>query len=195
LNYACNLGTWFVFNPAIGATGDGAFGVNARHRFSHLADGTSNTLGVAEVKSNTPYKRNNNAVAARGAGVPTTAAAVAALIETLGGDSFNTDTGHTEWVDGRVHQTGFTTTLPPNTNVQVNVGGTVYPDADFNNQREGSHATNSCYAAVTARSYHPGGVNALVMDGSVRVFNNGIDLAVWRSLGTRAGGEVVSAVE
>ena len=31
--------------------------------------------------------------------------------------------GHTQWVNGRVHQTGFTTTFPPNTVVRV-VGGT-----------------------------------------------------------------------
>jgi prepilin-type N-terminal cleavage/methylation domain-containing protein/prepilin-type processing-associated H-X9-DG protein len=192
LNYACNVGTWLVFNPATRTTGDGAFGVNVRYRFSQLSDGTSNTLGVAEVKSNTPYKRNNNAVISRGTGVPASTAAVAGLIEAPGGDVFLPDSGHTEWVDGRVHQTGFTTTLPPNTNVRVTIGGTVYEHADFNNQREGSHATNICYAAVTARSYHPAGVNALFMDGSVRVVNDGINLAVWRALGTRAGGEVAT---
>jgi prepilin-type processing-associated H-X9-DG protein len=192
LNYACNLGTWMVFNPATGATGDGAFGVNARYRYADLTDGSSNTLGVVEVKSNTPYKRNNNAAAKLGTGVPASAAAVAALIEAPGGDSFNSDSGHTEWVDARVHQTGFTTTLPPNTNVQVTINGTVFKDADFNNQREGSHPSNICYAAVTARSFHAGGVNGLLMDGSVRFFSDSVRLEVWRALGTRAGGEVAT---
>ena len=81
--------------------------------------------------------------------------------------------------------------LPPNSNVQVTINGTVFRDADFNNQREGSHATNVCYAAVTARSFHPGGVNVLLMDGSVRFVSDGIALATWRALGTRVGGEVV----
>jgi prepilin-type processing-associated H-X9-DG protein len=49
------------------------------------------------------------------------------------------------------------------------------------------------YAAVTARSYHPGGVNALFMDSSVRYIANSIDQATWRALGTRNGGEVVDA--
>jgi prepilin-type processing-associated H-X9-DG protein len=47
------------------------------------------------------------------------------------------------------------------------------------------------YAAVTARSYHNGGVNVLLMDGSVRFVTSGLSMATWRALGTRAGGEVV----
>jgi hypothetical protein len=29
------------------------------------------------------------------------------------------------------------------------------------------------------------------MDGSVRFFKDGVDLAVWRALATRSGGEIV----
>jgi prepilin-type processing-associated H-X9-DG protein len=47
------------------------------------------------------------------------------------------------------------------------------------------------YAAVTSRSFHPGGVNVLMMDGSVRFVRNSIAQATWRALGTRAGGEVI----
>ena len=43
---------------------------------------------------------------------------------------------------------------------------------------------------AAARSYHPGGVNVLLADGSVRFVRNTIDAATWRALGTRAGGEV-----
>jgi prepilin-type processing-associated H-X9-DG protein len=42
-------------------------------------------------------------------------------------------------------------------------------------------------------SYHPGGVNLLFLDGSVRFVKESIDRASWRALGTRSGGEVVSA--
>src|SRR4029078_9290328 len=41
-----------------------------------------------------------------------------------------------------------------------------------------------------ARSYHPGGVNAGLCDGSVRFVSNNISLTTWRELGTRASGAV-----
>ena len=47
-------------------------------------------------------------------------------------------------------------------------------------------------AYAGARSYHNGGVNAALADGSVRFFGNTIDQFTWRALATRAGGEVVS---
>ncbi len=43
-----------------------------------------------------------------------------------------------------------------------------------------------------ARSYHRGGVNAAMADGSVRWVGTGIVAPVWRALGTRAGNEVVA---
>ena len=35
-----------------------------------------------------------------------------------------------------------------------------------------------------------GGVNVTLMDGSTRFVNSNVNLATWRALGTRAGGEV-----
>jgi len=45
-------------------------------------------------------------------------------------------------------------------------------------------------AAVTARSWHHGGVNGALADGSVRFVSESIDLRVWRAIGTRAGAEI-----
>jgi prepilin-type N-terminal cleavage/methylation domain-containing protein/prepilin-type processing-associated H-X9-DG protein len=42
-------------------------------------------------------------------------------------------------------------------------------------------------------SYHPGGVNVLFGDGTVRFVKDTVALRVWRALGTRNGGEVVSS--
>jgi prepilin-type N-terminal cleavage/methylation domain-containing protein/prepilin-type processing-associated H-X9-DG protein len=43
------------------------------------------------------------------------------------------------------------------------------------------------------RSYHPGGVNVLLSDGSVKFVKNTINLAAWRAMSTSQGGEVLSA--
>ncbi|HEX3148633.1 MAG TPA: DUF1559 domain-containing protein [Gemmataceae bacterium] len=42
-----------------------------------------------------------------------------------------------------------------------------------------------------ARSNHPGGVNLLLADGSVRFVTNSIGIVAWRALSTRAGGESI----
>jgi prepilin-type N-terminal cleavage/methylation domain-containing protein/prepilin-type processing-associated H-X9-DG protein len=47
--------------------------------------------------------------------------------------------------------------------------------------------------STTANSRHPGGVNVTMADGSVRFFKSTINLAAWRAVGTRNGGEVVSS--
>ena len=96
------------------------------------------------------------------------------------------NTGQTEWADGLCQQSGFTTTFTPNTVVPYRLDGITY-DVDFNSQQEGRSVTQPTYAAVTARSYHPGLVNAVFMDGSVRAISDSITVDVWRALGTRAG--------
>ena len=44
---------------------------------------------------------------------------------------------------------------------------------------------------VTATSRHPGGVNLLAFDGSVRFVRATVNQTVWQALATIAGGEVV----
>jgi len=46
--------------------------------------------------------------------------------------------------------------------------------------------------ATTANSRHTGGVHILLCDGSVRFASSNIDLGIWRAVGSREGGEVVS---
>jgi prepilin-type N-terminal cleavage/methylation domain-containing protein/prepilin-type processing-associated H-X9-DG protein len=194
--YGFNFGTWAVWNPVTGGGGDGAFFPNARLNPQGIGDGLSNTLMIAEVKAYTPYSRNF--ATAQSTTPPASAAEVAALV-TAGPDkkmgaTTNDNTGHTEWPDGRVHHSGFTTVLPPNTNVQVTHNGIVFNNCDVNTRQEGSSATVPTYAAITSRSYHSGGtlVNVALMDGSVRSVRSGVSLATWRAMGTRNGGEVVT---
>ncbi len=185
-NYAVNVGSWFVYDPYTGLGGDGALPINTSLTVLAITDGTSNTVGMAEVKAFTPYLRDSGNPNVYGAAVPSSPTQVVAY-----GGNFKSDSGHTEWVDGRVHQTGFTTVFTPNTKVLYTNGSTAY-DIDFTSSREGETTNRLTYAAVTARSYHAGGaVNVLLMDGSVRSVSSSISLPTWRALGTRAGGEVV----
>lgn len=43
---------------------------------------------------------------------------------------------------------------------------------------------------ATARSNHPGGVNVVMGDGSVRFERDGTEVHVWRALGSRSGGDI-----
>ncbi len=46
---------------------------------------------------------------------------------------------------------------------------------------------------VPPSSRHPGGANVLFGDGSARFIKSSVDLQTWRNIGTRNGGEVISA--
>lgn len=182
LNYAANLGPWFIFDPATFQGGEGAFRPYHPLKPAMITDGLSHTLGFAECKAYTPYYRN----AAR-SGLNQPLPGTPGQICPLGGE-FKSESGHTEWVDGRVHQTGFTTVFTPNTKVLCPSGGLEY-DVDWNNMQEGKSTTIPTFAAVTSRAYHPAGVMVLMMDGSIHAVANSIDRAVWQALSTRAGGE------
>jgi hypothetical protein len=182
VNYGINYGTWLVFDAPSSTTGNGAFVVNARITESGFTDGLSNTVAFAEVKAYQPKLANSSTPGMMGAAVPTTPADVLGYGGTYGA------TGHTEWVDGKVHETGFTGVFTPNTVVKYNNAGVDY-DVDFISKGESLTSTVPTYAAVNARSFHPGVVVTALMDGSVRTVSNSVSLIPWRAACTRDGGE------
>ncbi|MGZ0167969.1 MAG: DUF1559 family PulG-like putative transporter [Planctomycetales bacterium] len=182
LNYAFNGGSWNFWNNATRQNGDGVFGPNMSLKFGHITDGTSNTLAFSEVKAFNPYLRDGSGGTATVPGPN----GVSAL-----GGSFKDTSGHTEWVDGRIHQTGFTTVFTPNTIVPHSVGGVSY-DVDFTSCREEkTGCTGPTYAAVTSRSHHVGMVHSLLADGAVKAISDNIDAGTWALLGSRNDGEVL----
>ena len=90
---------------------------------------------------------------------------------------FESDAGR-EWRYGDFHQTLYNHAAGPNPS---------WPDCSalpyrIHTPEGGLHA---------ADSYHRGGVHLSLLDGSVRFVGDPIDLAVWRAVATRAGGETV----
>jgi prepilin-type N-terminal cleavage/methylation domain-containing protein len=175
LNYGFNGGNWRFWDNSTRQGGDGAFFPNRSMRMRDFTDGSSNTLFFAEVKTFTPYLRDGGAATATVPG--------SGDISGLGG-SFKSTTGHTEWVDGRIHQTGMTTVFGPNTLIPHSASGELY-DVDFTNCREEKSCSSPTYAAVTSRSWHTGIVQVLLVDGSVRSISDNVDLGTWRDLGAR----------
>jgi prepilin-type N-terminal cleavage/methylation domain-containing protein/prepilin-type processing-associated H-X9-DG protein len=191
-NYAWNMGDWYVWGgfgtpPANRAP----FEVNHSRRFADIRDGLSNTIAASEVKAYQPNLGNCGGLAnindpniiPPATADPYTVAPEYNVGCTLSG------TGHTEWVDGAVHETGFTTAWTPNRRI-VRAGNPAQ-DLDLIGQRESRGGPT--FAAVTARSYHNGGVNVLLADGSVRFVKDSVDGNAWRALGTIRGNEAVSA--
>ncbi len=185
LNYAVNRGTWFVWDPATLTTGNGAFGVNTRYTSADFMDGMSNTIGLSEVKAYQPHLRGGSGPLTQNAPQPASPSVVIGYGGTL------SQNGHTEWVDGKIHETCFTTTFGPNPDMLVNISGVDY-DIDYVSATEQAlTSTSNSYAAVSSRSYHVGIVNTLLMDGSVRSISENISLSTWQALSTRKGGEIV----
>lgn len=187
-NYGFNLGRWFVYDPGTRKGGEGMFYPDSFLRFRDCLDGLSNTLLTAEVKAWTPYTRNGGPVTTT---IPESQAEAEMIVDS--GAQFK-NTGHTEWPDGRVHHTGFTFALTPNTKVFHTAGGRKYEETDFNSWQEGrsGNAGNPTFALITSRSYHVGLVQVALVDGSVRSVTDSIDRELWHKIGSRAGHEVVT---
>ena len=143
-------------------------------------------MALSECKAYQPNLWDSGKPSTLGVAVPNTPADLAAHF----GGTFDFN-GHTEWVEGDVHETGFTTTFTPNTVVPYSDGGATY-NIDLTSIRDGESTTAPTYAAVIARSYHPGTVNVALLDGAVKTVADGVDLTVWRAAGTRAGNEALA---
>jgi prepilin-type N-terminal cleavage/methylation domain-containing protein/prepilin-type processing-associated H-X9-DG protein len=190
-NYNWNMGDWYVWGGLGSSTGNrGAFGVNRSRRLAEFLDGMSNTLLASEVKTYQAVlsKCSLPSVSEPGSIPSPLADPYTAVPEYQAASCTLKTTAHAEWVDGQVLETGFTTAWPPNK--QILAGGT---QLDVDIVGVGEKSGGPTYAAVTARSYHPGGVNALFGDGSVHFVKSSISGVTWRSLGSVKGGEVVSS--
>ncbi|WP_068421616.1 DUF1559 domain-containing protein [Planctomyces sp. SH-PL62] len=192
-NYGFCMGDWFVWGGFQGPENRSAFGPNRSRRWSDFVDGASNTLVAAEGKAKQPLYRDCGGLSLvkNPSAIPGPEQAPLDVVPEYGGGGCEFKTGHSEWSDGQAHHTGFTTAWTPNKKTVGSSPSGEPVDLDITGQREKKGGPT--FAAITARSHHAGGVNALFGDGSVRFIKDGIAGPTWRALGTVAGGEVVGS--
>ncbi|WZP00768.1 DUF1559 domain-containing protein [Isosphaeraceae bacterium EP7] len=189
-SYGFAMGDWFVWGGLAGPYNRSAFGPNRSVTFANITDGLSQTLMAGEVKTYT-MRMNNCALSLinNPANVPMPDASPEAVAPEYVGPCAIKNDAHTVWADGGVLESGVTTAWTPN---RPTMGGPArLVDIDIVGSSE--KTLKPVFAAVNSRSYHPGGVNALIADGSVRFLKSTINGATWRGLGTIAGGEILSA--
>ena len=87
------------------------------------------------------------------------------------------------WAWGAVGMTLFQTIVTPNSKI--------YPWNACRSGCGGCSPDDSSYS--NAQSNHPGGANFLMADGSVKFIKSTIAMQTYLGLGTKAGGEVISA--
>jgi prepilin-type N-terminal cleavage/methylation domain-containing protein/prepilin-type processing-associated H-X9-DG protein len=159
---------------------DGVFYINSNMRLADIPDGTSQTmLGSEGVLGETPppltsrANANPQLVYGFAMGVPLTTAACEATAQ------WNlTDPPSFAWVNGEFRSAMYNHWAPPNARQFdcMSARGLPPPETQY-----------AAYGWRTARSNHNGGVNAALVDGSVRYIADAIDLAPWLAVATRAG--------
>ncbi len=193
ISYGWCTGDWFVWGGFAGPQNRSAFGPNRSLRLKQITDGLSKTLIGTEVKTYQPI------YICDGVGLsqihdPANIPPPTADPHVVAPEYFNAvcrfyALAHTEWSDGNTHASGFTTAWTPNTRIMGTPALNLDMDLNGVNEEDGGPT----FSAVTARSWHPGGVNTLLGDDAVQFVSDSIDGNIWRALGTVAGQEVVAS--
>jgi prepilin-type processing-associated H-X9-DG protein len=171
-----------VLNSGSPINADGIFPVQNGVRITDIGDGTSNTAAMSESilgaggeaqAANPGDERTVYKYLGFSGTLPSDA--------TCAGTPFNWNGfNHRQfmWASGEPRAVSYNHYYPPNSKSY---------DCIANNPSLPGFAAVGYKAA---RSRHTGGVNVLLGDGSVRFARDSVDVTVWRSAATRAGGEV-----
>ena len=189
-NYAANNGGWLcdradapagLNDTAPTEVQSGVFYFRSRVHSRDITDGLSNTAFFSEkIRGQGAPNRRTDAFAIPHQNSRDDLYKVCSNIDTATATPFLSKWGYS-WVMGENCCTSYTHVATPNKN---SCGGLGYPGTMTNMTMQ-----------VTVGSYHAGGVLVMMGDGSVRFVTNGVNLEVWRYVGTRNGGEVASLDE
>jgi prepilin-type N-terminal cleavage/methylation domain-containing protein/prepilin-type processing-associated H-X9-DG protein len=194
-NYFDSTGTTTIDAPSQVLSGStGLFTFWKSYGIASCIDGTSNTVafseglvgdnstnwtraaGIAQLKSLPATAEILDA----SSNLPAVQAGLQACNTAWNSKSGTLNTGRGNyWFHGTQSQTMFNTIVTPNS--------TTNPWSFCSDSAIGDSAF------TVANSNHPGGVNVLMADGSVRFVKNSINQQPWFALGTRAGGEIISS--
>jgi prepilin-type processing-associated H-X9-DG protein len=196
-NYFGSLGAYANYRGSGGAS-DGIFSIRYPANGQTMSgipilgvsDGTSNTVMFAEVmRSTTLYNagsgiRDNMTVIINSANTGYNETDGTSIPMCASGTNWSTSIKYVGYQYYRNLPSNFvfTHTVPINWNKRVSSGTQRYSC--------GNSAFTSMH--IAASSYHTGGANACMADGSVRFVSESITFSVWRAMGTRSGGEVIS---
>lgn len=187
--YVANVGsgTGTFYDPRYPT--DGVFWDGSAVKFAGVVDGTSNTMFMSQcylgagydTSGPIPGDRTRQMVNIVSMVRPTTTAPGGYtpamnnpdLVSVTANPVAWSGTRGVAWIVGTQAMSGFSAYLTPNSRT---------PDAY-------GHG----FGWIAARGPHPGGVLALLGDGSVRFVKDSVNLMTWRALATRAGGEVISS--
>lgn len=188
-NYAGNQGGWLCdrghepglpTDNAPNETQTGIFFYLSRTTAAHVRDGLSNTVFFSEKirGQGTPDPRSDMFIIPHQTSLDATYTTCSNIDPTTATPL--TSKWGWSWVMGENCCTLYNHVSTPNT---YTCGGVGFPGTMTNMAMQ-----------VPPSSRHSEGVNAVMGDGSVRFFNDSIDLRVWRALGTRSGEEHIPAL-
>jgi prepilin-type N-terminal cleavage/methylation domain-containing protein len=194
-NYRFNVGPspWFAPTDSAPDSWSGPFTVHRFYRPADFTDGLSQTIGASErlqggwLSGSFKHGGDYLVTDAGNAKLPFAADwAVGVCASASPSSPANTQSGESWFLSG-FHYTDYNHCTAPNP---------PFPDCTLLPIKDATvHGMTLQEGVFSATSYHPGGVNSLRMDGSVRYAGNSTGLPIWRALATRAGGEVAGGIE
>jgi prepilin-type processing-associated H-X9-DG protein len=118
----------------------------------------------------------------------------AEVIQGQGSNALPDLRGYTMWSQAAA----FETILLPNSTFPDNLYTSGFCNYPYQNNppcTNGGYTNSTPQTCLTfgSRSRHPGGVNALFGDGTVRFIKNSVSIVTWQAISTTKGGEIVSA--